>query len=267
MEFRVVGRTVFAGTGGRVFDPARPVVVFVHGAGMDHTVWPLQARWFAHHGHGVLAVDLPGHGRSEGPALETVEEMGEFLIALAGAARAKTFSLIGHSMGALAALAAASMAPGRVGRLALLGVSSPMRVHPDLLAAAAAGQALARELVVSWGHGRAAHLGGNRAPGLWMLGGGLRLLEAGPAGVLGIDLLACNSHAGAEAAAARLACPTLVLCGSADLMTPPKAAAKLASLVKDSRVVTLSGAGHMMMVERPDATLDALKSFFETDRG
>ncbi|MFN0042824.1 MAG: alpha/beta fold hydrolase, partial [Alphaproteobacteria bacterium] len=208
-----------------------------------------------------------GHGRSQGPTLESVEEMGGFLIALADAAGAKTFSLIGHSLGALASLAASSMAPGRVGRLALLGVSSPMRVHPDLLAAAAAGRALARELVVSWGHGRAAHLGGNRAPGMWMLGGGLRLLEAGPAGALGVDLAACNTYAGAEAAATRLACPTLVLCGSADFMTPPKAAAKLASLIKDSRVVTLSGAGHMMMIERPDATLDALKAFFEADRG
>ena len=61
---------LYAYTGGRPFDPAKPTVVFVHGAQHDHSVWILQSRYLAHHGYGVLALDLPGHMRSEGPPLD-----------------------------------------------------------------------------------------------------------------------------------------------------------------------------------------------------
>jgi pimeloyl-ACP methyl ester carboxylesterase len=73
MRLSVDGHEVYAYTGTRPVDPAAPAIVFVHGAANDHSVWALQSRYFAHHGHGVLAVDLPGHGRSGGPALATVE--------------------------------------------------------------------------------------------------------------------------------------------------------------------------------------------------
>ena len=261
MELRVDGRKVFAATGGRPFDAAKRAVVFVHGAGMDHTVWPLQARWFAHHGRAVLAVDLPGHGRSEGKPIESVEAVGAWLGELIAASGAPEAALVGHSMGALAVLEAAAQAPDRVAKLALLGISSPMAVHPDLLKAAQAGETLASELVASWGFGRRAHLGGHQAPGLWMLGGGLSLLETGTKGALGVDLAACNAYQGAGGAAGKVKCPVLFLCGAADIMTPAKAAAALASHVAGAKIVTLPDAGHMMMIERPDATLAALKSF------
>ena len=108
MELAVDGRRVFAATGGKPFDPARPTVVFVHGAGMDHTVWNLQTRWFAHHGRNALAIDLPGHGRSEGPVLATIEAMADFVPRLLDAAGASQAALVGHSMGALVSLAAAA---------------------------------------------------------------------------------------------------------------------------------------------------------------
>jgi pimeloyl-ACP methyl ester carboxylesterase len=261
VDLRVDGRQVFAATGGRPFDAAKPTVIFVHGAGMDHTVWPLQARWFAHHGRSVLAIDLPGHGRSEGKPLDSIEALGAWLGELSVASGARDVALVGHSMGALAALDAAAQAPDRFAKLALLGISAPMAVHPDLLKAAAEGKTLASELVAAWGFGRRAHLGGHQAPGLWMLGGGLSLLTTGPRGALGVDLAACNAYQGAAEAAARVKCPTLFLCGAMDIMTPPKAAAALAARIPGARTVTLTDAGHMMMIERPDATLAALKQF------
>ena len=261
MELTVDGRKVFAATGGRPFDVSKPLVIFIHGAGMDHTVWPLQARWFAHHGRSVLAVDLPGHGRSEGKPIESVEALGAWLSELIAASGSPQAALVGHSMGALAAFEAAAQAPDCVAKLALLGISAPMAVHPDLLKAAHVGETLASELVASWGFGRSAHLGGHQAPGLWMLGGGLSLLETGPRGALGIDLAACNAYQGAGGAAGKVKCPTLFLCGTADIMTPPKAAAALANQVAGATVVTLPDAGHMMMIERPDATLATLKNF------
>ncbi|MEX2008939.1 MAG: alpha/beta fold hydrolase, partial [Dongiaceae bacterium] len=88
MQFDVDGRAAFAGTGGRPFDAKQPAVLFLHGAGMDHTVWALQARYFAHHGRAVLAPDLPGHGRSEGPPLATVADMAAWALRLLDAAGA-----------------------------------------------------------------------------------------------------------------------------------------------------------------------------------
>ena len=77
MELTVKGRRVYGSTGGRDFDPARDPVIFLHGSGMDRTVWQLQTRYFAWHGRSVLAVDLPGHGKSEGPALASIEDVIE----------------------------------------------------------------------------------------------------------------------------------------------------------------------------------------------
>lgn len=94
MELQVDGKKTFAATGGKLFDAALPVVVFVHGAGMDHTVWALQTRWFAWHGYSVLAIDLPGHGKSEGPALGSIGEIGGWLVRLIGAAGVSDAALV-----------------------------------------------------------------------------------------------------------------------------------------------------------------------------
>ena len=262
MDLIVAGRKAFAATGGRAFDPALPAIVFVHGAGMDHTVWALQTRWFAHHGYAVMAVDLPGHGRSDGPALGSIDDIASWLLKLLDAAGLTRAAFAGHSMGALASLAAAGAAPDRAVQLALLGIAAPMKVHPDLLDAAKHNEPLAWSLVTSWGFGKPAHLGAHKAPGLWMLGGGLRLLGHAPSGVLFTDLAACDGYGGASEAAKRVLCPTLYLCGSADIMTRPKQAEALAAITGKARVQVIEDAGHMMMVERPDETLDALKAFF-----
>ncbi len=261
MELKVDGRSVFAATGGKVFDAGQPAVVFVHGAGMDHTVWQLQTRYFAYHGRSVLAVDLPGHGRSEGPLLESVETIAAWLIALVEAAGAGRTTLVGHSMGALAALEAAGSAPGQLEKLALLGVAARVPVHPELMTAARAGESLASALVTAWGFGRKAHYGGHPGPGLWMTGGGYQLLESADAGVLANDLAASEAYEGAAEAAGKVDCPTLLLLGGADRMTPVKGAAPLAEALADSETVVLPGAGHMMTIEEPDRTLDALKAF------
>jgi len=259
MDVRIDGQRVFAATGGRSFDPRPPTVLFIHGAGMDHTVWALQTRYFAHHGRSVLAVDLPGHGRSEGAPLRSVGAMARWIVGVLDAAAVAGAALVGHSMGALIALEAAAAAPSRIRSLALLGVAERMPVHPDLQAAADAGRTLASELVAAWGHSRSGHVGGNPAPGLWMMGGALTLLDRAPAGVLAADLAACNAYDGALAAAARVTCPTLLLLGAADRMTPPAKAKPLGSAIASSRTLVLPGAGHMLMTERPDAVIDALR--------
>lgn len=261
MELTVDGKSVHAGTGGTDFDSDRPCVVFIHGAGMDHTVWALQTRYFAYHGNSVLAVDMPGHGRSEGPALDSVVSMADWAARLIEAAGVAQAALVGHSMGAIAALAAAARHPGRVRRLALLGATMAMPVHPDLLAATRDDPARAIQFIVSWAYGPRAHLGGMRAPGLWMLAGGQRLLERDAADVLATDFAACDAYGGGLEAAAKVACPTLILCGGQDRMTPTRNAEALRAAIADARLEIIADGGHMMMIEEPDQTLDALKGF------
>ncbi|MBL8833480.1 MAG: alpha/beta hydrolase [Rhodospirillales bacterium] len=258
MDISVDGRRVFAATGGKAFDPAKPTVLFLHGAGMDHTVWTLQTRWFSHHGRNALAIDLPGHGRSEGPALGSVAAMADFVPRLLDAAGAREAALVGHSMGALVSLEAAARHAARVRALGLIGVAAQMPVHPKLLEAAARNDHAAVEMIADWAFGRRAQLGGARAPGTWMVGGGVRLLERVADGVLANDLAACNAYKGASDAAAAVRCPVLYLLGATDRMTPAAGARALIAATKDARERTLAGTGHMAMVEAPDATLDAL---------
>ena len=259
MELSVDGKTVFAATGGKKFDPAAPAIVFIHGSGGDHTVWALQTRYFAWHGSSVLAIDLPGHGRSDGPALETIDALADWTVRLLDAAGVETAAIVGHSLGALVALAAAARYPDRVRAVALLGVAEPMAVHPELLAASRAEDHLAYELITAWGYARRSHLGGQRMPGMWMTGGTVRLLERSRPGVLAADLAACEDFVGAPAAAGKIACPALFVLGANDRMTAPAAAAPLAERIAGSRTILVPDAGHFLMIEQPDRTLDALR--------
>ena len=261
MEMIIQGHKVFANSGGRDFDAARPVILMVHGAGMTHAVWGQQTRYLAHHGFSVLAVDLPGHGRSEGEAIGSIEELADFIgevITASGAGRAL---VVGHSMGALACLQAAASHPEKVAGAVLCGMAASMPVHPDLLAAAAANDIRAAQLVASWGHGAPAHKGGNIAHGVWMIGAAIKLIGQARPGVLYCDMAACNAYQGALAAAEKTTCPVLLVQGTLDKMAPLKAAQPLVGALNQCDRAVIEGAGHMMMAEAPDATREAIFDF------
>jgi pimeloyl-ACP methyl ester carboxylesterase len=259
MQLSVNGLETFVATGGREFDTSQPTIVLLHGAGFDHTTWALHSRWFAHHGYGVLAPDLPGHGRSTGAPIPTIAGMAEWTAALLDAAGAAKARLVGHSMGSLIALETAARHPAKVSRLGLIATAATMTVGPGLLKAAEANDHSAIDMVSIWGLGSKAELGGSLAPGLWMHGGAQRVLEHCRPGVLFNDLTACNAYQNALAAAAQITVPTTIIVGERDMMTPAKAGKALAAALPNSRTVVLRGAGHMMMVEQPDELLAALQ--------
>jgi pimeloyl-ACP methyl ester carboxylesterase len=259
MRLFVDGVETFAGTGGRKLDPALPLAVFVHGAGLDHSVWALLARWFANRGCAVLAPDLPGHGRSAGEPPATIAAAADWTAALIEASNAGPARIIGHSMGALVALETAARHPRKVAALGLIGTAAAMPVTPDLLDAAKAGNHVAIDMMCIWGHGFAAGLGGSLAPGLWILRSAERLLERARPGVLFRDLAACNAYRDGLASAAKVSAPAVVVLGERDLMTPVKAGRALAAALPNARVVMLHGAGHMLISERPDEVLDAVR--------
>lgn len=265
MELVVAGQPVYAYTGGRPPDPRQPTLLFLHGAANDHSVWALQSRYLAWHGNNVLAVDLPGHGRSSGAVLPTVEALADWAVALLDAAAVPVAALVGHSLGALVALHAAAGHPGRVRAAALLGAAVPMTVSDMLLALAAADDPRALELINGWSYGPARQLGGAAMPGMWLAGNSLRLMERTAPGVLHAALAACQNYTAGLDAAARVRCPTLLIVGGRDLMAPPANARALAAALAVPRVVMLADAGHTLMSEEPDAVLDALREFAGTD--
>lgn len=258
MILTVDGAKVFATTGGKPFNPELPLVVFLHGAGFDHSMWALFSRWFSHHGYSVLAPDLPGHGRSEGQLITSIPGMADWTIRLIEAAGAKKAGLVGHSMGSLIALDAAARHPDKVSSLSLIGVGGAMPVSPDLINAAKDNNHDAIDMVSIWGFGFAAGLGGSQAPGLWMMGGGQRVLERDAPGVLHNDLAACNDYKTALESAAKVKIPTTLILGERDMMTPLKSGKQLAAAIVGSNPIVLPGAGHMLTAERPDAVLKAL---------
>jgi len=258
MHLQVNGVDIYCATGGKAFDPKLPLVVFLHGAGFDHTAWQLLARWFAHRGAAVLAPDLPGHGMSGGKPLRSIGEMANWTAALIEAAGSKQATIIGHSMGSLIALETAARHLHRVSDLALICVGAAMPVSPHLLRAAADNDRAAIDMINLWGHGHRASLGGSLAPGSWMLGGAEKVLERAGPGVLHADLAACNDYKGALAAAGKLTVPVTFVLGERDAMTPAKSGFELAAALPNARVVTLAGAGHMLTAERPDEVLAAI---------
>lgn len=270
MKLTLDGRTAYAYTGGKPFDATLPLVVFVHGALHDHSVWALQSRWFAHHGHAVLAVDLPGHGRSVGPALDSVEAMADWLVRLIAAAGAGRAALVGHSMGSLIALEAAGRLGESASALAMLATAFPMKVSAALLDTALNDPSKAIDRVTALSHATHAAKPGNPGPGTWAHGAGRALMHrlqdgyaaAGHGNLFHHDFGVCDRYAAAPAAATRVRCPVLLLIGARDSMTPPKAAQSLAGLFAISPVggiTTVVPAGHALMAEQPDAVLNALR--------
>ena len=263
MRLDVAGQSVYAYTGTRAFDASRPTAMFVHGAANDHGVFLLQSRYFAWHAMNVMAIDLPGHGRSGGDALASVEAIADWLHAVLGAAGVDQAMLVGHSLGALAALECAARHPDRIGRLALLGPAAPMTVSDDLLDAAARNDHVACELITGWSFSAGGQLGGNQMPGIWMAGNAMRLLERCRQGVLSCDLLACHRYGNGLAAAAAIRSPTLVVLAERDVMAPVRNAKALIAALPDPRTVTLAETGHALMAERPGEVLDALRGFLD----
>jgi pimeloyl-ACP methyl ester carboxylesterase len=258
VEFQVKGERAYAYTGGKAFDPRLPTIVFIHGGAQDHSVWALQSRYFAHHGFGVLAVDLPGHGRSGGVPLAHIQDMADWSVAVLDAAGVASAALAGHSMGSLVSLECAARYPQRVSRIALLGIAFPMRVSPELLRATREDEPAAHHMINAWSHSAYAHYPSNPGPGFWVSGENLRLMQRQKPGVLHADFAACNDYAEGLARAAEVKCPALLLLGKRDAMTPARGALELARAIPGARTVTLEGSGHNLMGEKPDEVLDAL---------
>ena len=249
----------FAYTANHEIDPAKRTVVFIHGAGLDHSWFGLQSRYFGYHGYNVLALDLPGHGKSAGPALTTVPAMTDWVVQLLDNLKISKASFVGHSMGTLISLDCAARHPSRVERIALIATAAPMKVGEAFLDAAKRNSYDAFDMSTIWGHAPQVPLGANPNPGMWMYGDTQARLERLAPGVLHADLKACNDYQ----FAGEVKCPVLFILGRRDVMTPPRAAKALQEKIPGAKTVVIDFSGHSLMAEAPDATLDALIEFLK----
>ena len=268
MKITVNGHGLYAYTGGKAFDAAKPTVVFIHGVLNDHSVWILQSRWFAHHGWNVLAIDLPGHCKSGGKPPASVEEAAQTVIALLDATGVQRAALVGHSFGSLIALETAARAPDRVSHLAMVGTAYPMKVSPALLESSLNEPQKAIAMVNMFSHSTLAPPLG---PGAWLYGSSRALMRRvlnsnRDANVFHIGFNACNGYTNGEAAIDALACPVLFLLGKGDQMTLASAAKPLISRARDAKVVMVP-AGHALMGEAPEEVLFALADFLKGPSG
>ena len=258
-------------TAGKPVDAAKPTVVFIHGVLNDHSVWILQSRYMANHGWNVLAIDLPGHCKSEGVAPESVEDAATFVAALLDAVGIEKAALIGHSWGSLIALEAASKLKERITHLVLVGTAFPMKVSPALLESSLNDPMTALKTVNVFSRSTLAAPPSALGPGTWVYGAnmalGRRVLASNTqVNVFHRGFKACNDYANGETAISQVTCPILFLLGAEDQMTQAKAAQPLImkanSSGRDFKVVTMA-VGHHQMNEAPEETLMAIKNFLK----
>ncbi len=272
MYLQVNGHKTYCYTGGKAFDAAKPTVVFTHGVLGDHSVWSLQTRYLANHGWNVLAVDLPGHCRSEGDAPSSVEEAADFIAALLDAAGVQRAALVGHSWGSLISLEAAARLKERVSHLVLVGTAYPMKVSQVLLDASQNDPEKGIHMINVFSRSTLAPPPSTLGPGTWVWGSVValnrRVLRSNSrVNVFYRGFKACDSYANGEAAIAAITCPVLFVLGNVDQMTLPKAAQLLVEKARDSgKAVKVSGlpVGHHQMMETPDDTLFAIRDFLKT---
>ena len=272
MELIVNGAKTYCYTGVKAFDASKPTVVFIHGVVSDHSVWILQTRYMANHGWNVLAVDLPGHCRSEGAAPSSVEEGADFVVKLLDAAHLERAARVGHSWGSLIALEAAARLKERVTHLVLVGTAFPMKVSQALLDASLNEPEKAIRMINVFSRDTLAPPPSALGPGTWVYGTFValnrRVLRSNPkVNVFHRGFKACDSYANGDKAVAQETCPVLFLLGKNDQMTLAKSAQTLIAAAKESgktHKVTYLAHGHHQMTETPDDTLFANRDFLRS---
>jgi len=266
VKFKVNNKEVFASTGGRPFDKNKPLIIFVHGSGLSHITWVLQTRYFAFHGYSVLAIDLPGHGYSEGPSLKSIEEQGKWISDVIDSVGMSEASLVGHSQGCLITMECASQFPKKVKSLALMGGAGAIPMNPELLELAEKGDPKAVDLMMDWAHGPSGHFGGHPVPGLHHINlGGTIVINGSISDNLGVDFRACDNYKNGFEAAKKIKCPTINILGDEDRMCPVKEGKKLADNIKGSEVEIIENCGHMILLEEASKALKILKKFIKTN--
>ena len=246
---------MFVSTGGMEIDTKKPTILLMHGSGLSHIVWSLHEQFYAAQGFNVLAIDLPGHGNSEGPALKSIQEISDWVKKLMNEININTITFVGHSQGSLVGIDFGSRYSELINKLVLVSGSYRMPVNQDLIDLAEAGDEKAVLLMMKWGYeGSKAFIGGN--PVKKIINSSREIRE-----ILAVDLNACNNYKDGKESLEKINCPTLCIFGDLDKMVPLEVGNKMAAMIKNSEKKVINNCGHMIIFERAFEMRKLVKEF------
>ena len=244
MIFQLENKNIHASDSGQGIDINKDTIVFLHGSGLSHIVWSLAEHFFSSKNYNVLSIDLPGHGNSDGPCLDSIEKIADWMEKVFDKLKLKNLILVGHSQGCLEILEYSSRYKERLKKLVFVGGSNKMPVHPDLIELAQSGHSDAVKLMMKWGYeGSKKFIGGN--PVEKIIQSPRDISE-----ILAVDLNACNNYSNGSEAAKVIDLPSMLIFGELDKMVNLEAGKKFSNLIKNSTTHVIKGCGHMIMIEK-----------------
>ena len=244
MIFQLENKNIHASDSGQGIDINKDTIVFIHGSGLSHIVWSLAEQFFSSKNYNVLSIDLPGHGNSDGPCLDSIEKIADWMEKVFDKLKLKNLILVGHSQGCLEILEYSSRYKERLKKLVFVGGSNKMPVHPDLIELAQSGHSDAVKLMMKWGYeGSKKFIGGN--PVEKIIQSPRDISE-----ILAVDLNACNNYSNGSEAAKVIDLPSMLIFGELDKMINLEVGKKFSNLIKNSTTHVIKGCGHMIMIEK-----------------
>ena len=244
MIFQLENKNIHVSDSGQGIDMNKDTIVFLHGSGLSHIVWSLAEQFFSSKNYNVLSIDLPGHGNSDGPCLNSIEKIADWMEKVFDKLKLKNLILVGHSQGCLEILEYSSRYKERLKKLVFVGGSNKMPVHPDLIELAQSGHSDAVKLMMKWGYeGSKKFIGGN--PVEKIIQSPRDISE-----ILAVDLNACNNYSNGSEAAKVIDLPSMLIFGELDKMVNLEAGKKFSNLIKNSTTHVIKGCGHMIMIEK-----------------
>ncbi|MDB3888178.1 alpha/beta hydrolase [Candidatus Pelagibacter sp.] len=244
MIFEIENKSVYASDAGQGIDKSKDTIVFLHGSGLSHIIWSLTEQFFSNNKFNVLSVDLPGHGNSEGPCLDSIEKIADWLEEVFIQLDINKITLIGHSQGCLEILEYSYKYKKRLDKLVFIGGSYRMPVNQDLIDLAKNGDSDAVKLMMKWSFKDSRKfIGGNPVE---------RIIQSPKdiSKILAVDLIACNNYSNGSDAAKAIDCPTMLILGELDKMVNLDFGKKFSNLVKNSTTHVIKECGHMIMIEK-----------------
>ena len=244
MIFQLENKNIHVSDSGQGIDMNKDTIVFLHGSGLSHIVWSLAEQFFSSKNYNVLSIDLPGHGNSDGPCLDSIEKIADWMEKVFDKLKLKNLILVGHSQGCLVILEYFLRYKERLKKLVFVGGSNKMPVHPDLIELAQSGHSDAVKLMMKWGYeGSKKFIGGN--PVEKIIQSPRDISE-----ILAVDLNACNNYSNGSEAAKVIDLPSMLIFGELDKMVNLEAGKKFSNLIKNSTTHVIKGCGHMIMIEK-----------------
>ena len=258
MIFQIENQNIYASDAGQGIDVKKKTMIFLHGSGLSHIVWSLTEQFFFNKNFNVLSLDLPGHGNSDGPCLDSIEKIADWLEEVFKKLNLNDLILVGHSQGCLEILEYAHKYKSRLKKLIFVGGSNKMPVHPDLIELAKNGDSDAIKLMMKWGYeGSKKFIGGN--PVEKIIQSPRDISE-----ILAVDLIACNNYLNGFEAAKKINLPSLVILGELDKMVNLESGKKFSNLLENSTTHIINECGHMIMIEKAFEMREKILKFLES---